>query len=432
MASRHLYDCFDTQDKGHFYAADELYDKGVWVGYLAEGSRNTRYRQLPSFRELENNHKNLNLPYPTPLPDSSCNDREAVCRGCFGNRSIILQLREVRFGSHNKVLIMPLNGADEAGLFCIMLPQSMDRSIKALEAFRPFEHGIDRVDTEPFVNEYMLLAVRNRKHNSGVLHTVGTTLSPAELSRIANRPGRHQSGPRSSDQASLMKSIEKTSQGRLQKIAKRKRQQVVDDDVEPCDANKESRLETLTDPRMIASVVNLSDDDTAERLEVPNARRSVSKVRFEQQTPELQNNVPRPSLVQTNVPRSGSVNTSQFEEGQASRIYFIWKFDYEGTEYEAMRTLHEATTFGGLLDLFREEAEGIPSATEQIKSNMWFLKYKLADGTGKAVAISLKSQQFELNFSRLLRGLAEKKEWKEDPNATVEIELEAKSSGVIG
>lgn len=32
-----VYDCFDN-GKGHFFSADELYEKGVWIGYLAKAS----------------------------------------------------------------------------------------------------------------------------------------------------------------------------------------------------------------------------------------------------------------------------------------------------------------------------------------------------------------------------------------------------------
>ena len=38
MATRRLYDCFDTDKRDHFQAVDELFDKGVWIGYFAEES----------------------------------------------------------------------------------------------------------------------------------------------------------------------------------------------------------------------------------------------------------------------------------------------------------------------------------------------------------------------------------------------------------
>lgn len=38
MATRHLYDCFDSNKNNHFQAVDKLFDKGVWIGYFAEES----------------------------------------------------------------------------------------------------------------------------------------------------------------------------------------------------------------------------------------------------------------------------------------------------------------------------------------------------------------------------------------------------------
>ncbi len=34
---------------------------------------------------------------------------------------------------------MPLDGDDDAGVFAIMLPQKIDRSLHGLQAYRPYE-----------------------------------------------------------------------------------------------------------------------------------------------------------------------------------------------------------------------------------------------------------------------------------------------------
>jgi hypothetical protein len=65
-----------------------------------------------------------------------------------------------------KLVIMPL----DEDLFCIMTPQPLDRSIKALETFRPYEHQ-------------MLVAIRGRVDNYGLLHTARSVLESAELSK---------------------------------------------------------------------------------------------------------------------------------------------------------------------------------------------------------------------------------------------------------
>ncbi|KAJ4349170.1 hypothetical protein N0V95_004812 [Ascochyta clinopodiicola] len=258
-----------------------------------------------------------------------------------------------------------------------------------------------------------------------------TTLSPAELSKIANRSRRQSLASGPSGCVSFMSSVEKTPQVRLQKVSKRKQQQGIGEDFEHHDTLKRSRMKALTGPRMTASIVNLSDDDTAEPLIVPNSRHSAPRSKFQQQTLVSPNVVSRTLLVQTSAPEVVGVNNSHFTPDQARRIQFVWKIDYEGMEHDAMRTLDEASTFRGLLETFREEAQSIPSATRQIKSDLWSLKYKMTDGTGNAVLINLKRPQFELHFVHLLRGLAEKKGWQEDQDVTVEIELKATMPGVF-
>jgi hypothetical protein len=36
--SMHLYDCFNERGDGHEQAANELFDKGVWIGYFSDES----------------------------------------------------------------------------------------------------------------------------------------------------------------------------------------------------------------------------------------------------------------------------------------------------------------------------------------------------------------------------------------------------------
>lgn len=38
-----------------------------------------------------------------------------------------------------KVVIMPLDGDDDAGVFAIMIPQTTDRSLHGLQSYRPYE-----------------------------------------------------------------------------------------------------------------------------------------------------------------------------------------------------------------------------------------------------------------------------------------------------
>lgn len=113
------------------------------------------------------------------------------------------------------------------------------------------------------------------------------------------------------------------------------------------------------------------------------------------------------------------------EDEQAQRIHFVWKIEFEGMEHEVRRTLSSTSTFLGLLESFREEAEVIPSASRQMRESVWTVRYRLADGTGKAVLIKPSSQHCELSFDGLLRSLIENDAWKDGSEDIVEIELKA-------
>ncbi|KAH6616639.1 hypothetical protein C7974DRAFT_379510 [Boeremia exigua] len=409
MALRQVYDCFDTDGHGHFDSVDALFDRGVWIGYLAENSL-TRYRGLPSYRELESNHKNLVLPFPTPIAHSSCSDREAACRGCFGDESRVLQLHEIRFGSHSMVVAMPLRGADDAGLFCIMLPQPLDRSIKALEMFRPFEHRLEHKDHKLFANSYMLLAIRDGKNNGGVLHTIRDTLDPTELARTATRLERLRSDAGAKEYRYEEVTVGNNMQpGWVSKTAKRKQQRASDSH----NSTKRSRPENNG---------MQSGDGISQTL---SAHNSFQRAEVWQQSPMLPSDASQRVPVRAPISQATNPSALDLTDEQLRRIHFVWKVYFEGMEYEVRRSLNNTSTFRGLLDSFREEAEVIPSASRQMKAGLWAVKYRLPDGTGKAVLVKPSGPHSELSLEGLLRHLAERPVWKEDSDLIVEIELGA-------
>ena len=320
---------------------------------------------------------------------------------------------------------MPLKGADEAGLFCIMLPQSLDRSIKALEAFRPYEHNIDRHDNKPFANNFMLLAIRDRSNNGGVVDTVSNTLDPAELTKIV----KHNSPLRLNAQPGSRSGTEKTPQSGGQLRLKRKQQSTTGEDSASGGSAKRSRQVPLKGPRMGEHIVSLSDDDMSDAPLLPPARGLTTGARVQQRTPVSPSSASNALPPQT--PRAPVINMRnvQFTDEQARRISFVWRIHFEDEETEVRRTLSTTSTFRGLLDSFKEEANLIPSAARQIKASLWLMKYKLADGKGKAVFVKPSSPDFEHSFDSVLRSLAERDEWKKDKSCIVEIELRAVTPG---
>lgn len=93
------YACFNQHPspRGHYYSTRELHARGIWVGYLAPDRQNKPYLGLPSYNELKANWRNMSLPFPPPYPGTLSGNREAVCRGCFGDQSQLITLRELPF-----------------------------------------------------------------------------------------------------------------------------------------------------------------------------------------------------------------------------------------------------------------------------------------------------------------------------------------------
>lgn len=73
--------CFNkhTNIRGHYYSATELFDHGVWVGYLAPDRLNESYRNLPSFSDLKTNCVDMDLPFLLGIASSSPKNRYAIC-----------------------------------------------------------------------------------------------------------------------------------------------------------------------------------------------------------------------------------------------------------------------------------------------------------------------------------------------------------------
>jgi hypothetical protein len=96
------YECFNKHGlpQGHYYSACELYSRGVWVGYRAPDKHKKPYLECPSYNELKANFTSLNLPFPLSNPSSSSCNREAVCRGCFGEQSALITTCEMPFAKN--------------------------------------------------------------------------------------------------------------------------------------------------------------------------------------------------------------------------------------------------------------------------------------------------------------------------------------------
>ncbi|KAH6858975.1 hypothetical protein BKA58DRAFT_51143 [Alternaria rosae] len=164
------YCCFNSQPhlKGHFYSANQLFARGVWIGYLAPDRQSQSFRGLPSFHDLKANYKKFNPPHPPIVQGSPRENRNAVCRGCAREDSAVIAFSEVQFGPKVKAVIMPLDGDDDAGVFAIMIPQTTDRSLHGLQSYRPYEISGGGLG-DKFVNNFMMLTLRNPDSDAGTL-----------------------------------------------------------------------------------------------------------------------------------------------------------------------------------------------------------------------------------------------------------------------
>lgn len=280
-----------------------------------------------------------------------------------------------------------------------------------------------------FRNNYMLIAIRDKSTSGGLLHTVRTTLESTGMTPIPSlsiRP-RPDSITKESVGLELLEEISQRAGGRP-KIVKRRHSQTTHGEPRPCVADKRTQSGAPKVIKARARITQLSDDDVEEPTSFENTRESPVAARLQQQTHVSPSSPSREPSRRGPVSKMEKTTNSYFKEEQAQRIHFIWKIDFEGMEHEVRRTLSVTNTFLGLLESFREEAEAIPSTNWQMRANVWTVRYRPADGTCKAVLIKPSCPHCELGFDGLLRSLAERDVWKEDPDAIVEIDLKAVSS----
>lgn len=324
---------------------------------------------------------------------------------------------------------MPLQGPDGLGLFCILLQQSLDRSTKPLDLFRPYEHGIDRNDNKPFANDIMLLTVRDRdNHGNDVLATVRKTLDPAELARIADRISNYIPSVHSSPR--IVTENPFRAEGQPRPKGKRKQQQQKDGENSASGGSaKRSRQVPLKGPRMSEYNGLHSDDDVDDTPLHSKARGLASWPKQQQRMPASPSSASVPSLIQAPCPPVVNRAGFQFTDEQARRIQFVWKINYEGDEAEFRHSLSVYSTFRTLLDGFRENTDYIPSAAQQIQAKLWLMRYKLADGRGKAVFVKPASLDFEHSFDSILRHVADSEELKKDRCINFDIEVRAIDCG---
>ncbi|KAI4698216.1 uncharacterized protein J4E84_001352 [Alternaria hordeiaustralica] len=467
------YGCFNSQPhlKGHFYSANQLFARGVWIGYLAPDRQSQSFRGLPSFHDLKANYKKFTPPHPPIVSGSPRENRNAVCRGCAREDSAVIAFSEVHFGPKVKVVIMPLDGDDDAGVFAIMLPQTSDRSLQGLQAYRPYEISGGGLG-DKFANNFMMLTLRNPDSDAGTLETVLSVLSPQERADIASKlrglpEPRHRlsstpklskstdedaahSAPNAAPPASnaMAKVDDDESDAHTKQPAARKRRKLSENrtqisdviDVVPKDSStcpsqlqpaqqptpqQEPTPQPVAEPQPEPEPRTQPQPQPQPQIHTQTQRTSetpVDDVKQHAPTPADTFKPPPQVIKRTN---STSIISLDLTDEQAERVYFIWSVDDEGMEMDFIHTLRECKSFGGLLSLLEEESEDLPSAASILeKTKTWKLTYDLGDGISKAIVAR---KGTETAFDRLQTTLAQASIWADNPQAKVDIVLKSLS-----
>ncbi|KAH7346115.1 hypothetical protein BKA66DRAFT_447790 [Pyrenochaeta sp. MPI-SDFR-AT-0127] len=424
-----LFDCFNThrQPRGHFYSANKLYSTGVWIGYLAPERHSESFRELPSFNDLKTKLEIRVALFPPTVGDTHGQTRDAVCRGCVGPNSTVIALREIQFAQDSKLVIMPLDGDDEAGMFCIMIPQVSDPRLPGLRIYRPYEH-LNAGRGDRFCNNIMLLSLQDTSRATGTLDAVRAVLSPVELFKIerrARKRPRLDSGICSAltapfyiaKEAPLLPSTE----GNTRDVNRNR-----DNSQESVRSKQRWRSgsrQSLPGFELSNQKPSEFDKERIPPKQRPNIPGSTSR---DQECHPVSSNVAEEAHLIRN--SEGLVHASiplDLTDEQASRVYIIWSVNVDGLDYEFVHTIDECKSFSGLLGLLHEDAEAIsPIATILAATKTWRLTYQLADGTKKAVVTRKGS---ETAFDRLQVTLAQSSIWMDDSYAKLDVELAALS-----
>jgi hypothetical protein len=295
-----------------------------------------------------------------------------------------------------KLVIMPLDGDDEAGVFAIMLPQKTDRSLNGLQSYRFYEVS------EGATNTFMMLALRNPDRDAGTLETVLEVLPLQEKLDIAKR---FVNQPRAdSHRGSARPTLSTTAQQKPQPSAIRASAGVELDAEGLQGAGSRKRRKSI------------------KPIPVPEATRT-------QEHTHKSNDPPEPSpRVDSAPPKPVEIVSLDLTDDQARRVHFLWPVTVreDDMDYEFVLRLDECgKTLTGLLGLLEEYTEAIPSIANVLaRTKLWRFTYQGADGANKAIVAR---KGTEAAFDRLQTMVAQLPVWNDNPHVRVHVELKSLS-----
>jgi hypothetical protein len=276
---------------------------------------------------------------------------------------------------------MPLDGDDETGMFCIMLPQNLDRSMKTLQAWRPYERR-NGGDGKSFDNTFMLLTLRNTNRDIGTIEAIRHVLEPREVTRAASA-----SAPRN---VVVLKYGGRVTSGPVKEVPQTRRtnnqecERSVAAEVNSQSNNKRKRLQSEAESRTCSEqIINAnplnekdipSDDAVSDAIHPTRAQQPITL------SPIVSEAVPTVEVPLVDQPPCLS-------KLQAEKVRIIWKVDDDGMEYVLAHTMAQCGSFEKLLATLEDEVQAIPSIADLLKKTTWRLSYCNTMGAKKAVIV---------------------------------------------
>jgi hypothetical protein len=325
---------------------------------------------------------------------------------------------------------LPLDGEDDVGLFYILIPQPLDRSIKKLEELRLYEVR-NEGDGKIFDNNIMLFTLRNPKQDSGTVELVreiiesgGSPCRPASVQRVqelassvnlseialATEATEPREAPLAKD-GPKRRTQDATSTSRNKKCRTiRTKKQVT--------GSKSGELPP-TEPhvRYLAPTASVGPQRSPALTAISAAEKEPALDVRQTVKPTVPNQVPT-SIVDA----SEHITTPRLRstDEQARNIQIVWALEVEGKNYELPLTMAECNSFTEMLEVLHNMAESLPFASALLgKTTHWRMSLTLPNGTETN---KMTRKGTEVAFDRTRKELAQGSCSDGD---TVEIELRA-------
>jgi hypothetical protein len=324
---------------------------------------------------------------------------------------------------------MPLDGEDDMGMFCILLPQPMDRSMKSLQAWRPYEVN-NGGDGKKFGNNFMLFTLRSTSIDAGTVETVYATLHPRDTTILASQPvAKSIVTPAPAATPSIQPNTEEEDSDESlmsQKArAARKRSSRSSSD-HATNENKRKRTGATILRLPEGKPNHLSSSEPISSTQDTLSTTSLTSAREEKQTAGRQDSMPQ-TILPVNDTQSSSSRTVPpaapvicLADEQALNISIIWSLEMDGEVCDFPLTMAECKSFSEMLETLREMVQSLPAAAAMLeKTDLWGLTYMLPSGTKKT---QMARPGTEVAFNRMRTELAQCASMVGD---SMEIELKA-------